>query len=76
MTTITKHKGKTKDTRGMEFEYTCYEGHGCIYDKNNNLIEKDGIPVWGVREATYIDNVFGHRASTLNELKKIMGTIG
>ncbi len=74
--TATKHKGVSRDTRGMQFEYMCYETHAYLKDKNYNFLEKNGLLVWGVVEKIYIDNVFFNRAGTLGELKKIMGAIG
>ena len=67
---LKKHKGTSKDNKGCEFHYTAYRSFDYGFNKNGEFKEK-------IVESLYIDNHgFGLKATSLNELKKLISKIG
>lgn len=62
---LKKHTGITKDTKGCEFGYTCYTEQEYGYGDGGE---------WGKQfDRTYVDEVFGMEAKSLDDLKKMIG---
>jgi hypothetical protein len=62
---LKKHTGESNDTKGCEFGYTCYSDSEYGFKSNGEI----GM----IHDRTYVDDVFGIEAKSLNELKIIIG---